>query len=76
MRIEHLLFLDSVSFLPMALVNPPEAFGLMAKSCYPHYINSKANMDYAGRIPHIRYYVTDKIKESEREKIFNGTRRR
>jgi hypothetical protein len=28
MRMEHLLFLDSVSFLPMALCNLPEAFGL------------------------------------------------
>jgi hypothetical protein len=54
MRMEHLLFLNSVTFLPMALRNLPEAFGLTAsKSWYPHYFNTKANMDYVGRIPGI-----------------------
>ena len=28
MKIEHLVFLDSVSFLPCPLRNVPEAFGL------------------------------------------------
>jgi hypothetical protein len=67
MRLEHLLFLDSVSFLPMALRSLPEAFGLTAsKSWYPHYFNTKANMDYVGRIPDIRYYGADAMKDSER----------
>jgi hypothetical protein len=36
-RMEHLLFLDSVSFLPMVLRKIPEAFGLTAsKSWYPN----------------------------------------
>jgi len=36
-KMEHLVFLDSVSFLPCALRKLPEAFGLQAsKSCYPH----------------------------------------
>ena len=51
MRVEHLVFLDSVSFLPIALRNLPEAFGLtVAKSWYPHYYNTRANLDYAGKI--------------------------
>ena len=37
MQVEHLVFLDSVSFLPFALRNLPQAFGLMvAKSRYQH----------------------------------------
>jgi len=41
MKIEHLVFLDSVSFLPCALRKLPEAYGLTAsKSWYPHYFNT------------------------------------
>jgi len=37
MRIEHLVFLDSVSLLPFPLRRLPEAFVLtFAKSWYPH----------------------------------------
>jgi len=42
MRMEHLVFLDSVSFLPFPLRRLPEAFGLtVAKSWYPHYFNTE-----------------------------------
>jgi len=41
MKMEHLVFLDSVSFLPCALRKLPEVFGLSAsKSWYPHYFNT------------------------------------
>jgi hypothetical protein len=47
MTVQHLTFLDSISFLPMALRKLPEAFGLSAtKSWYPHYFNTSANLDY------------------------------
>jgi len=37
MKLEHLVFLDSLSFLPCALRKLPEAFGLSSsKSWYPH----------------------------------------
>jgi len=37
MKMDHLAFLDSLSFLPCALRKLPEAFGLStSKSCYPH----------------------------------------
>ena len=37
MKMEHLVFLDSVSFLPCALSKLPEVFGMSAsKSWYPH----------------------------------------
>ena len=44
MTIHHMTFIDSVSFLPMALRKLPEAFGLsVTKSWYPHYFNTGAN---------------------------------
>ena len=42
MKKVNLKFLDSVSFLPCALLKVPEAFGLQAsKSCYTHYFNTE-----------------------------------
>ena len=42
MRVEHLVFLDSVSFLPFALLKLPEAFGLtFGKSWFSHYFNTE-----------------------------------
>ena len=57
---EYLMFLDSISFLPFALRKLPEAFGLtVAKSWYPHYFNTRAILDYVGKIPDISYYGVD-----------------
>jgi len=54
MRVEHLIFLDSVSFLPFGLRRLSEAFWLtVAKSWYPHYFNARANLDYVVKIPDI-----------------------
>jgi len=41
MKINLVTFLDSISFMPMALRKLPEAFGLSAsKSWYPHLFNT------------------------------------
>ena len=54
MEVEQILFLDSVSFLPFAVRKHPEPFGLtVAKSWYPHYFNTRANLDYVGKYPDI-----------------------
>jgi len=46
MKMEHLVFLDSVSFLPWCLRKLPEAYNLKAsKSWYPHYFNTEENLD-------------------------------
>jgi hypothetical protein len=64
MKMEHLLFLDSVYFLPCALRKLPEAFGLQAaKSWYPHYFNTEENLDYVGPMPDISYYGVDEMGE-------------
>lgn len=47
MRLEHVVFLYSVSFLSCALRKLPEAFGLEAsKSFCPHYFITEENLDY------------------------------
>jgi hypothetical protein len=77
MQIEHIHFLDSVNYLPMPLRKLPEAFGLTAsKSWYPHYFNTKANLDYVGPIPDIRYYGADEMGEGERRDFLSWYRER
>ena len=53
-----LRFLDSLSFLPMALSAFPKAFGLteLKKGFFPHFFNTQDNQDYVGPIPAHDYY--------------------
>ena len=61
---QHLHFLDSISYLPLPLRKLPEAFGLSpSKSWYPHYFNTKANLDYVSPIPDIGYFGADEMGE-------------
>jgi hypothetical protein len=70
MRMEHLIFLDSVSFLPCALRTLSEAFGLEAsKSWYPNYFNTSANMHYVGKMPDISLYGADAMYDRERREF-------
>ena len=71
MRVEHLVFLDSVSLLPFALRKLPEVFGpTVAYSWYPHYFNTRANLDYLGKIPDLSYYSVYEMSGSERKDFF------
>ena len=65
---EYLESLNSISILQFALRKLTEAFGLkVAKSCYPHYFNTRANLDYVGKIPDISYYcVVDMTASKDR----------
>jgi len=70
MKIHHIQFLDSVSYMPMPLRKQPEAFGLQASnSWFPHYFNTKANLDYVGPIPDIVYYGVDEMGDSDRREF-------
>ena len=65
---EHLTFIDSVSYLPMPLRKLPEAFGLSArKSWYPQFFNTRANLNYVGQIPDVSVYGVDEMSASERQ---------
>ena len=70
MRMEHLVFIDSISSLPMPLRKLPEAFGLMSrKSWYPHLFNTSGNLDYVGPMPDISLYGTDAMSASKRREF-------
>ena len=70
MKIQHVTFLDSISFMPMALRKLPEAFRLSAtKSWYPHLFNTKANVNYVGSIPDMVQCGVAEMGESEREEF-------
>ena len=71
MKMEHLVFLDSLSFLPCALRNLPEAFGLEAsKLWYPNHFNTEENLDYLGPMPDISYYGVNGMGGLERDELF------
>jgi hypothetical protein len=54
----------------MPLRKLPQAFGLSAtKSWYPHFFNTKENIDYVGPIPDIRYYGADAMSDAERNEF-------
>ena len=66
MKLEHLVFFDSVSFLPCPLRKLPEAYGLTAsKSWYPHCFNSEENLYYLGHIPDVSHYGVNEMGEEE-----------
>ena len=70
MKIEHMLFIDSVLYLPMPLRKVPEAFGLdTTKSWYPHYFYKKTNLDYVGPIPDVSYFGVDEMSVCERREF-------
>ena len=67
MKIQNVKFLDSISFMPMALRKLPKVFELSAsKSWYPHLFNTRANLNYVGSIPDMSQYGVAEMGESER----------
>ena len=70
MTIHNVTFLDSISFLPMALRKLQEAFVLsVTKSWYPHFFNTKANLNYFGPIQGMEQYGVAEMNESERKEF-------
>ena len=69
MRMQHLHFLDSITYLPMLLRKSPKEFWLSpSKSWYPQYFNTNANLDYVDTIADIGYFAPDEMGR-EREGI-------
>jgi len=66
MKLEHRVFLDSVSFLPCPLRKLSEAFGMTAsKSWYPYYFNTEENLDYVGPMLDASFYGVNEMGEKE-----------
>jgi hypothetical protein len=67
MKVEGLIFLDSLNFLPMSLKNMPKSFDLSCKKgYYPHFFNTAKNLVYEGRYPEPFYYGADYMSGEER----------
>jgi len=78
MKMEHLVFLDNVSFLPCPLRKLPKAFGLTSsKSWYPYYFNTEENLYYVGPIPANEMSVAERREfldwyERQKEAVFDN----
>ena len=69
-KMEHLLLIDSISYLPMPLRKLPEASGLsVRKSWYTHYFNTLANLNYVGLIRDVSQYGVAEMRASERREF-------
>jgi len=69
-KVEHLVFLDSVSCLTCPLHKLPEAYVLTAsKSWYTYYFKTEENFDYIYPIPDIEYYGVNEMGEEERREF-------
>ena len=74
MKMEHIKFIDSISFLRFLLHKLSSAFGLtVSKGWYPNYFNTQENLDYVGSIPDTSYYGTDEMCAGERKNFSSGT---
>jgi len=68
MKMEHLVSLDRVSFLPCSLSKLPKAFSFSAyKSWNTTYFNTEENLDYVGPVPDVSYYGVNELNEEERK---------
>jgi hypothetical protein len=72
MKFEHMVFLDSLSFMPLSLRKLPEAFGLTSsKSWYPHYFSTIKNLDYVGPYPDVLFYGESDMSEAKIREFLN-----
>jgi hypothetical protein len=63
---QHIHFLDFISYLPKPLRKLPEAFGLSSQKSYLlHYFNTKTNLYYVGPIPEIKYFGSVEMSAGE-----------
>ena len=65
---DHLKFIDSLSFIPMKLADFPETFGFteLSKVYFRHHFNKKENENYVGEIPDHAYYDPDGMSHEGR----------
>jgi hypothetical protein len=65
--VDHLIFVDSLNFLPNSLKSMPKSFDLTCKKgYYPHFFNTAKNLDYVGPYPDPKYYEVDYMFREER----------
>ena len=68
----NIKFLDSLSFLPMALRKLPKAFDLdTVKGEFPYFFNKKDNVNYRGAFPSPEMYGVDSMSTEDRSKFLD-----
>jgi hypothetical protein len=67
MEFRNLKFIDSLSFLPMALDKFTKTFDIkeLKKGYFPHKFNLPKNQNYIGPMPDKKYYDVDNMSESK-----------
>ena len=74
MNIKHFQFIDSLSFLPMALSKLPKTFGFIneKKGIFPHLFNKPENWNIVqNNLPDIEYYQINTMKSLDRNDFIN-----
>jgi len=67
MKVERLVFLDSVYFLPCPLRKLPEAFGFTtSETWYPHNFNTEESLNHTGAKPDDSYYDLNEKKKGQK----------
>ena len=71
MTVGNIHFKDSLCFLPMALADFSETFGLteLRKGFFPHFFNSCENQEYVGPLPEPHYYDPDGMSVERKEEF-------
>lgn len=68
-------FIDSFSFIPLALKNLPYCFGLdtqvVHKGFFPYRFNTISNWNYVGKYPDIEYYDIDKLTDTDKMEFYD-----
>ena len=64
-------YIDSYSFIPMALAKTPAAFDLKTqdKGYFPHKFNIEANRHYKGDYPSKDFYDYDRMSDAQKERF-------
>jgi len=71
LSIPQINFIDLLNFLPMALAEFPDMFGLTErkKGFFPHFFNKKENEMYVGYMPEKEYYDPDGMSPKRKKEF-------
>lgn len=70
-KVGRFSFLDSINFFNCALSSLPKMFSIEnhSKGHYPHYFNTRENLDYVGDLPAFEYFDADNMKNDQYQKL-------
>ena len=70
-KFNNIKYIDSYSFIPMALANFPKTFGMteLKKGFFPHKFNTPENQNYKGAIPGKVYNQSDYFSQLKKKEF-------